>query len=123
KTGKGGKGKARPQFTPRFFHKELTGMGGGQGRLNRHVHPANPDLSYQPDVTVDHPFNTRDMDDTVRFLPTDPLLASTLRQVLTEGSYVARHRIRHLQALTQAEREAELEEFPLYHQVSVPQVE
>lgn len=64
-----------PKYTPKDFHKDISGTGGNRGRIDISVHPANPDLSYDPIPKVDAPTKEQiDGETSVRTLVTQPLL-------------------------------------------------
>ena len=48
-----------PAYGPKDFHRDLTGTGGLTGRISSSVHPAAPDLSYEPVPKVTAPPKTR----------------------------------------------------------------
>lgn len=76
---------AAPTYSPRDFHKDITGNGTGttRGRINGLTHPANPDLSYDPIPLIDAPTKDQiDGETTVRTLVIQPLLERHLIQSL-----------------------------------------
>lgn len=59
-------------LTAKFFHRDLTGVGGRTGRLNKNVHPTNPDLSYQPVSDVYTPQSADHKGIKTRYILTHP---------------------------------------------------
>ncbi|KQU35769.1 UvrD-helicase domain-containing protein [Rhodococcus sp. Leaf233] len=72
-----------PKYTPKDFHKDISGTGGNRGRIDISVHPANPDLSYDPIPKVDAPTKEQiDGETSVRTLVTQPLLELHFEEAL-----------------------------------------
>lgn len=104
-----------PQYTPKDFHRELTGTGGNRGRIDVSVHPANPDLSYDPIPKVDAPTKEQiDGETSVRTLVTQPLLEQHFEDALRRVYMVDVERAHAGQTA------AELEVSPYLYRFGVP---
>lgn len=104
-----------PQYTPKDFHRELTGTGGQRGRIDASVHPANPDLSYDPVPKVDAPTKEQiDGETSVRTLVTQPLLEQHFEEALERIHAIDTERARAGQT------PAELAENPYLYRFKVP---
>lgn len=104
-----------PKYTAKDFHKEITGTGGKVGRIDMSVHPANPDLSYDPVPKVDAPTKEQiDGETTVRTLVTQPLLEMHFEDALRRAYLVDLERARAGQT------PAELEATPYLYRFGVP---
>lgn len=104
-----------PKYTPKIFHKDITGSGKSTGRISADVHPANPDLSYEPIPKVDAPTKDQiDGDTTVRTLVVTPWLERSLEGVIAQMWSDAKDRSRSGQT------PAQIEDFPYLFQMPVP---
>ena len=77
------------QYNPTFFHSDLNGNGTGKGRSRLHegVHPANPDLVYEPVPNLTAPTRTHiDEETSVRNLVTQPILETALDEAMRYGA-------------------------------------
>ncbi|PZU04579.1 MAG: hypothetical protein DI630_00190 [Gordonia sp. (in: high G+C Gram-positive bacteria)] len=105
---------AEPKYTAKDFHKEITGTGGNRGRIDIGVHPANPDLSYDPIPKVDAPTKEQiDGETSVRTLVTQPLLELHLEEALQRIHAIDRHRARAGQTAAELEANPYLYRFPV----------
>ncbi|WP_137811207.1 ATP-dependent helicase [Gordonia sp. GAMMA] len=103
-----------PKYTPKDFHKDVTGTGGGRGRIDVAVHPANPDLSYDPIPKVDAPTKEQiDGETSVRTLVTQPLLEMHLEEALRRVYTVDVERSRVGQSAAELEATPYLYRFPV----------
>lgn len=74
-----------PRYTPKIFHKDITGSGGATGRINADVHPADPDLSYEPFPKVNAPTKDQiDGETTARTLVVNPWLEQSLEGAIAQ---------------------------------------
>lgn len=106
-----------PVHTPKVFHSEITGTGGANGRINNQVHPADPDMSYEPYPKVNAPTKDQiDGETTARTLVTQPWLEAGLEQVINEIYRADQDRRRRVPAPDTAE----LATHPYLFQMSVP---
>lgn len=84
-----------PAYGPKDFHRDLTGTGGLTGRISSSVHPAAPDLSYEPVPKVTAPTKDQiDGETTVRTLVTQPLIESYLENTIARVYQVDTERLR-----------------------------
>ncbi|MET3959786.1 DNA helicase-2/ATP-dependent DNA helicase PcrA [Rhodococcus sp. OAS809] len=108
---------AEPKYTPKDFHRDITGTGGSRGRIDVSVHPANPDLSYDPIPKVDAPTKEQiDGETSVRTLVTQPLLERHFEETLQRV-----YSIDHARAAA-GQSAAELEATPYLYRFNVPPI-
>lgn len=106
---------AEPKYTPKDFHRDINGTGGNRGRIDVSVHPANPDLSYDPIPKVDAPTKEQiDGETSVRTLVTQPLLERHFEETLQRV-----YSIDHARALA-GQNAAELVAAPYLYRFGVP---
>lgn len=106
-----------PKYTPKIFHKDITGSGGATGRINADVHPAAPDLSYEPFPKVNAPTKDQiDGETTARTLVVTPWLEQSLEEVISQIWFDDCERRR------QGPSAAELAERPYLFHMDVPEL-
>lgn len=106
-----------PKYTAKDFHRDITGTGGQRGRIDVSVHPANPDLSYDPVPKVDAPTKEQiDGETSVRTLVTQPLLEQHFETALV-NVYLA-----DVERARAGQTAAELEAAPYLYRFGVPSI-
>lgn len=112
-----GLASAESKYTPKDFHREINGTGGNRGRIDVSVHPANPDLSYDPIPKVDAPTKEQiDGETSVRTLVTQPLLERHFEETL------ARVYMADIDRARVGQTPAELEANPYLYRFGVPSI-
>lgn len=106
-------------LTAKFFHRDLTGVGGKTGRLNKNVHPTNPDLSYQPVSDVYTPQSTDHKGVKTRYILTHPTPAAVLTESISNALHVSTMRRNNNVNIT----DAELAAWPYLYQLDIPQLD
>lgn len=106
-------------LTAKFFHRDLTGVGGRTGRLNKNVHPTNPDLSYQPVSDVYTPQSADHKGIKTRYILTHPTPAVVLSESISNAFHVSTLRRNN----NVNNSDSELAAWPYLYQLDIPQLD
>lgn len=107
-----------PVFTPKFFHKTLTGKGGRAGVLNDTVHPANSEsCNYDTQVLKHKHYASVNNSPDVRYIPVGTVFNPVYEEIV-EGAYkLSVERIDHAGGVHHV---PDTDAYPLFFRTHVP---